>query len=92
MNIPTYGVSVQPDSDGKLWMALTIQTEETNYMSFLCRADTYEQVASEFHKNIMKAGNDMRRAQREQASGLVVAHGDSEVKAHVQAERRLKRG
>lgn len=71
MSTPTFGVSVQPDAQGKLWMGLTVQDEAINIVVFLCRSDNYEQVAREFHKQIMDAGRDMRRAE----SGLVIASG-----------------
>lgn len=89
---PAYGICVQPDTTGKLWMGLTIQSESVSLTSYLCRSDNYEEVARELHKGIMEAGREMRKAEREAASGLVIAKGEGDINGAVQAERRIKRG
>lgn len=68
---PVMGISVQPDSENKLWMGLDIQTDSMQVKVFLCRADDYMNVAKEIHEKIMQAGKEMRRAE----SGLIVANG-----------------
>ena len=88
---PAYGVCVQPDTEGKLWMGMTIQSGSISITAYLCRSANYEEVARELHKGIMEAGRQMRKAEREAASGLVVAKGEGDINGAVQAERWLKR-
>ena len=89
---PAYGVCVQPDTEGKLWMGLTIQSGSMSVTTYLCRSENYEEVARELHKGIMEAGRQMRKAEREAASGLAIATGEGDVNAAVQAQRRIERG
>jgi hypothetical protein len=68
---PQFGIAVQPDQEGKLFMSLIISTSGTTYQSFLCRSENYADTARQIHDKIMEAGKEMRRAE----SGIVAVNG-----------------
>jgi hypothetical protein len=81
---PNYAIVINQDSAGKHWLGIHVQTTSMQGVFFLCRADTYEEVAREFHAKIMDAGRQARRAD----IGLVIVDGD---KANA-ISREAKRG
>ncbi len=93
---PQFAIIVQPDPDGKLFIGWRATTTGTIYQAYLCRPQDARLTAQIIHDQIVKAGQDAKRQERElltvEKPQLVVVKGGMPNGNVPQAQGGLQRG
>ena len=87
---PQFSIVAQsnPAKPGKVMIGLQVAFGMALHQFYLCDTKDYEQIARQFHKQIMEAGVQAKR----QESGIVVANGEVGNGLVRKAEGREQRG